>query len=262
MPKRNLGPCTVIAVDPGTTTGILVASIRPTWLKGLGPATWQGLGANVMFKAAYQIGRYPKRFSIDLGRSMKIDRPEGMDDEMLPVLAAGQPLMGDGEFDGRGRADQSFYAILRGERGLVGRGDLSTVDAGEVLQVRQVAGLLDNFPEAALVIEDFTLRTQNMDRETLSPTRLRLGIEAEEILHGSGRVPFLQQPSEALGTVGDDQLRRANLRFAGMVHATDAARHAALFFRKCRASEALRAQAFPRHFQEWEDGDAIYPEED
>jgi hypothetical protein len=254
MPKKNLGPCSVVSVDPGTTTGLLVLSLDPRWLKGQGAATWEGLGAAVRFKAAYQIGRVPKRFNIDTGRSMKIDRPEGLDTMMLPVLAEGQPLMGDGEFGGFGRHDQRFYSIMRGEMSAgYGRGDLSLVDAGEVMQVRQMGGLLDNFPDATLVIEDFQLRTQNGDRETLSPSRLRLAFEAEEILHGVGRVPFLQQPSDAMTTATDERLKRANLYFAGMPHATDAARHAALFFRRCRTDEALRAQAFPRHFHDWED---------
>lgn len=253
MPKKNLGPCSVVAVDPGTTTGLLVLSVDPRWLKGMGGATWEGLGAAVRFKAAYQVGRAPKRFNIDTGRATKIDTPEGLDEEMLPVLAQGQPLMGDGEFDGRGRRDQHFYAIMRGDTALVGRGDLSIVDAGEVMQVRQVAGLLDNFPDATLLIEDFQLRTQNQDRETLSPSRLRLAIETEEILHGVGRVPFLQQPSDAMTVATNDRLKRANLYFAGMEHATDAARHAALFMRRCRTDERLRAQAFPRHFRHWED---------
>lgn len=255
MPKRNLGPCTTIAIDPGSTTGLLVASIDPRWLKGQGAASWEALGAAVRFKAAYQVGRDPKRFDIDAGRSLRIEKPDGLDTEMLPVLAEGQPLMGDGEFDGRGRKDQSFYAILRGEPGAVGRGDLGVVDAGEVLQVRQIAGLLDNFPDAALVIEDFQLRIFNQDREVLSPARLRLAISCEEVLHGIGRVPFLQQPSDAMNVATDDRLKRANLYFSGMGHATDAARHVAVFFRRCRTDEHLRAQAFPRHFNtdSWEE---------
>lgn len=255
MPKKLLGPCSVVAVDPGTTTGLLVVSINPRWLKGLGAASWEGLGSAVSFKAAYQVGRNPRRFNIDTGRATKIDTPEGLDDQMLPVLAQGQPLLDElDEFDGRGRKTQKVYAILRGDQSpLIGRGDLSVVDAGEVLQVRQIAGLLDNFPDATLVIEDFQLRTQNMDRETLSPTRLRLAIETEEILHGVGRVPFLQQPSDAMTVATDDRLKRANLYFAGMPHANDAARHAVRFLRACRADESLRSQAFPRHFADWED---------
>lgn len=253
MPRKNLGPCSVVAVDPGTTTGLLVASIDPRWLKGQGPATWEGLGAAVRFKAAYQIGREPKRFNIDTDRSMRLDR-EAVDAALLPILAEGQPLLGDGEFEGHGRRDAMFYGVLDGLPGVnAGRGPLSTVDAGEILQVRQMSGLFANYPEAALVVEDFVLRTQNMARETLSPTRLRLALEAEEILHGEGRVPFLQQPAEAMRTATDERLKRANLYFAGMQHATDAARHAATFFRKARTDESLRAAAWPRHFTEWED---------
>lgn len=255
MPRRNLGPCSVVAVDPGTTTGLLVVSIDPRWLKGFGPASWEGLGAAVKFKAAYQVGREPRRFDIDRGRSMRIERAEGLDEAMLPVLADGQPLLGDGEFDGRGRKDQSFYAILRGDPSQeVGRADFLAVDAGEVLQVRQIAGLLDNFSEATLVIENFIPRpTVSTEREVNSADRLRLGIQAEEILHGGGRVAFLQMPSEAMKTATDDRLKRAGLYFAGMRHATDAARHAGLFLRRCRDDEGLRAQAFPRHFTtDWE----------
>lgn len=255
MPKRALGPCTVLAIDPGTTSGLIVCSIDPRWLKGQGPASWEGLGAAVRFKAAYQVGRYPRRFNVDTDRAMKIDRPEGLDEDMMPVLAQDQPLVGNSEFDGRGRKDQAFYAILRGEgSALIGRADLSMLDAGEVLQVRQIAGLLDNFPEMALVIEGFIPRpTVSTDREVNSPDRLRLAIETEEILHGTGRVPFIQLPSEAMNTATDERLRRARLYFRGMPHATDAARHAATFFRKCRSVESLRAQAFPRHFADWTD---------
>lgn len=258
MPRKNLGPATVVAVDPGTTSGLLVASVDPRWLKGQGSATWEGLGAAVRFKAAYQIGRYPRCFDPTInghGRAVKVDPREGVDVAVMPVLAEGQPLLGDGEFEGTGRRDQMFYGVLDGEPGTdAGRGPLSTVDAGEVLQVRQMAGLLSNFPEAALIVEDFTLRTQNMDREALSPARLRLALQSEEIIHGAGRVPFLQQPAEAMRTATDERLKRANLYFAGMPHATDAARHAATFFRKCRTDESLRAAAFPRHFTEgWDD---------
>jgi hypothetical protein len=255
MPRKNLGPCSVVAVDPGTTTGLLVVSVDPRWLKGFGPASWEGLGAAVKFKAAYQVGRVPRRFDIDRGRSMKIDKPEGLDEEMLPVLADHQPLMGDGEFDGRGRNDQSFYAILRGDpSGEVGRADFLYVDAGEVLQVRQIAGLLDNFSEAALVIENFIPRpTVSTDREVNSADRLRLGIQTEEVLHGRGRVAFLQTPGDAMRSATDERLKRARLYFAGMQHSTDAARHACLFLRRCRNDESLRAQAFPRHFTaDWE----------
>lgn len=251
MPRRTLGPCTVLAVDPGTTTGVLVASIKPAWIKGQGSPSWEGLGAAITFKAAYQVGRYPKEFDNERGKAVVLDREEGLDTRMLPILAEGQPLLDIGdEFDGRGRRSEHFYSVLRGERS---GGDLLTVDAAEVLQVRQIAGLMDNFPDAALVIEDFQLRMFNQDREVLSPARIRLALQVEEILHGAaGRVPFLQQPS-VMTSVPDERLKRANLYFRGMPHATDAARHLAAFLRRCRSDESVRCSAFPRHFNDWED---------
>jgi hypothetical protein len=239
-----------VAVDPGTTSGILVASIKPAWIKGQGSPSWEGLGAAITFKAAYQVGRHPKAFDVEAGRALTIDREEGLDTRMLPVLAESQPLLDFDEFDGRGRRSEHFYSVLRGERP---GGGLLSIDASEVLQVRQIAGLLDNFPEAAWIIEDFQLRMFNQDREVLSPARLRLALQTEEILHGaSGRVPFLQQPS-VITAVPDERLKRANLYFRGMPHATDAARHLAAFFRRCRSDESVRSAAYPRHFNDWED---------
>lgn len=252
-PRRQNGNPTVIAVDPGSTTGLAVLAIDARWLRGQGPASWEGLGAAIRFKAAYQIGRIPRAFDFDRDRSVKVDT-SGLDEALLPVLAANQPLLGDGEFDGRGRRDAAFYAVLNGDASrTTPTSVLNTVDAGEVLQVRQMSGLFDNYPDAALVIEDFQLRIFNQDREVLAPARLRLALQAEEALHGGGRVPFLQQPSEAKTTAPDERLKRANLYFAGMPHATDASRHAAVFFRRLRASEEMRAAAFPRHFKGWED---------
>jgi hypothetical protein len=249
-PRRKVGPCTVVAVDPGTTTGLLVASVDARWLRGNGPATWEGLGAAVKFRMAYQVGRYPKTFDMDTGLSTALDE-EAVDEAIMPILAADQPLLGGSTPSLLHR----LYGILNGDPSQIARGDLPMVDAGEVMQVRQIAGLFENFPEAALLIEDFSLRTQDKSRETLSPTRLRLAIETEEILHGQGRVPFLQQPS-VMSTATDERMKRAGLYFRGMVHATDAARHTAVFLRNCRANESLRAQAFPLHFADWEDNES------
>lgn len=254
MPRVPLGPCLAICADFGTTTGLTVVGVKSAWLKGQGAPTYEGLRAAITFKLAYQVGREPRVISADGTKALKVSGSAELDEVMMPILAEGQPLMpGPGEdFDGPSRADLRFYGVLNGE----GRGgDMNTVDAGEVLQVRQIAGLLDNHPDAALVFEDFVLLRLNSSREFLSSPRLRLAVEAEEILHGSGRVPFLQKPADAIGTVTDDRLRKAGLWFPGMEHARDAGRHAVMFFRECRRSEDLRTQAFPRHFaaQGWDE---------
>jgi hypothetical protein len=241
MPSKPKGSvCTVLAIDPGETTGLAVVSVDVRWLRGLGSATWDGLGKAVRSKVAYQVGRDPKEFSVDRDRATRLDN---VDEALMPILA-GQPL----EHEDGMRSTERFYSILSGEHE-AGGGDLTTVQAGEVAQVRQIAGLLENYPNAALVIEGFTLRGMNSDPTYLSPDRLRLVITVNEILHGSsGRLPFLQQPSYAKGTATDERLRRAGLYFPGMGHATDAARHAATFLRDARKQEATRAAAFPRHF--------------
>ena len=241
MPSRPKGSiCSVLAIDPGETTGLVVIGVDVRWVRGQGSATWEGLGKAVRTKVAYQIGRYPKAFNIDKDRSTLLD---DVDEVMLPILA-GQPLERN---DGM-RSTERFYAILNGGHTARG-GDLRSGEASEIVQIRQIAGLLENYPDAALVIEDFTLRRMSSDRALLSPDRLRLAVTANEALHGStGRTPFLQQPSYAMSTATDERLKRAGLYFPGMPHATDAARHALTFLRDARKSEGVRAQGFPRQF--------------
>lgn len=241
MAKAKGRTVTVLAVDPGSTTGVVIVTIDASWVRGLGVASWDGLGAVVRAKTAYQLGREPKTFNLDTDRTTQLDR-ERMDDLTLPILA-GQPLV---EAD-NGRKFANFYAIIEGD-GPAGGGELSMMDANEIVTVRQIAGLLDNYPTSALVIEDFSLRTPVRGREVTSPDRLRLSITANEVLHGEGRTPFLQQPAYAKTTATDERLKRAGLYFPGMPHATDAARHAVTFLREARQHESVRALAWPVHF--------------
>lgn len=247
---------TLIGVDPGSTTGICVVSVDKTWLRGAGDATWAGMGHAIRTKVAYQIGREPKTFDLTdtgngSGRSGKARRmlPDEVNDRMLPVLAE-QPLFSD---DGM-RSTERFEAIMDG-KGPAGGGDLLAVDAEEIIQVRQVCGLLDNYAAAAVVFEDFVLRTDVRSREVMAPDRLRSACQSEEILHGEGRVFFMQAPSMAKTTANDDRLKRADLYFAGMPHATDAARHVMTFLRRARKDESIRAAAWPAHFKDGFDDD-------
>lgn len=242
---------TVVGVDPGGTTGICVVTVDKTWLRGAGAPTWEGLGAAVKVKTAYQIGREPKAFDVDNERATKLD-VSSLNDRLLPVLAE-QPL-----FDSDGmRSTERFEAILDG-KGPAGGGDLLLLDAEEVIQVRQISGLLDNYASAAVVFEDYLLRTEVRGREILAPDRLRSSCQHEEILHGEGRIFFLQQPSMAKVTATDDRLKRADLYFRGMPHATDAARHVMTFLRRARKDESVRAAAWPTHFRDGFDDDENY----
>jgi hypothetical protein len=228
-----------------------VVTVDKTWLRGAGDATWAGLGAAIRIKTAYQIGREPKTFDVDKGRATRLDQ-HSLNERMLPVLAS-QPLFAD---DGM-RSTERFEAILDG-KGPAGGGDLLMVDAEELIQVRQMCGLFDNYAEAAIVFEDFVARTEQRAREVFAPDRLRSSAQHEEILHGEGRVFFLQQPSMAKTTATDDRLKRANLYFAGMEHATDAARHVLTFLRRARQREDIRAAAWPQHFKDGFDDDDDY----
>lgn len=234
----------VVSLDPGSTSGLVVITIDTSWVRGLGPATWEGLGAAIGTKVAYQIGREPKAFFNDGERATTLDSSRDLDEHLLPILA-GQPLV----TDNGGRKTARFYEIMGGQQ-VAGGPPLSHNDAGEIIQARQIAGLLANYPEAAFVIEDFTLRTQVRSREVTSPDRLRLTTTSDEVLHGEGRTPFIQQPSYAKTTATDDRLKRAGVYFPGMPHATDAARHALTFLRDARQKETVRAAAWPRHFSD------------
>lgn len=257
MPKPHGRRVTLVAVDPGSTTGLCIVTIDKSWLRGAGDPSWQGLGAAIKTRTAYQIGRDPKMFLVDTERTTRLDQFD-LNERMLPILAS-QPLV---QQDGM-RSTERFEAILNGE-GPSGA-DLLYVDAEEVVQIRQMAGLLDNYAEAAIVCEDFTLRSNVTTREVTAPDRLRSAAQSQEILHGEGRVFFLQSASDMKTTAmpllerGSDardynRLKRSGLYFAGMTHATDAAGHAALFLRRARQHEAIRAAAWPAHFSDhWED---------
>jgi hypothetical protein len=255
MVKTHGRTVTVIGGDLGSTSGLLVVTVDKQWLRGLGDPSWEGLGHAIRSRVAYQVGEEPKMFDVDTDRATRLDRTD-LNELLLPVLAR-QPLV---EQDG-GRKIDRFQAILEGEHP-AGGGDLEWAHANEVIQVRQIAGLLDNYPDAALVLESFQLRTEVRSPEVLSSDRLRLAVETEEILHGMGRVPFLQTPSEMKtgamplvkkGSQARDysRLKRAGLHFPGMQHATDAGGHVAIFLRACRSHEEIRAQAWPKHFKDW-----------
>jgi hypothetical protein len=257
MAKSYGRTATVVAIDGGGTTGIAVITIDKQWLRGLGDPTWDGLGRAIRGRAVYQIGNEPKMFDVDTGRSTRLDGDD-LNERLMPILAR-QPLV---KQDGM-RSMERFEAILDGSHP-AGGDDLSYERAQEIIQLRQIAGLLDNYAEAAIVIESFLLRTEIRNSEVISPDRLRLAIEAEEVLHGEGRVPFLQTPSEMKSdvmplkkgskTVRDySRLQRAGLYFPGMEHGTDAAGHAAKFFKRARTHEEIRSAAWPLHFREWPD---------
>lgn len=113
----------------------------------------------------------------------------------------------------------------------------------------QIGKLIDNWPSAVVVIEDFILRSDRREktRDLLSPVRITAKIESH--LWTKGRKVLLQSPSQAKSAITDDRLRYWGFYNSkgGLVHARDADRHALLFLRRCMGANGLglRTTAWP-----------------
>lgn len=118
----------------------------------------------------------------------------------------------------------------------------------EHAQEKELLELLEAWPDAAVVIEDFILRKQLRDRALLSPVRIT------EVLDFwcwmEQRRTFKQQPSAAKGAVTDERLKAWGLyiREGGEEHARDATRHGIHFLRRAKESPKLRKMAWPYLF--------------
>lgn len=103
-------------------------------------------------------------------------------------------------------------------------------DAG----VQQLRKLIDVFPRAAIIVEDFILRPARKEssRELLSPVRITAKIEHHLWL--KGRRMFLQQPAMAK-RITDERLKLLEVytREGGLQHARDADRHIIMGIRRC-----------------------------
>lgn len=121
---------------------------------------------------------------------------------------------------------------------------------GEFSGVYDLAKFIHQWPCAAVVIEDFVLRTQRMDRDLLSPVRVTSALGYA--LWRKGRDYHVQQPADAKRTCSDDRLKQWRMydSTGGLQHARDADRHAILFMRKAKAKRAFRAAAWPHLYGE------------
>jgi hypothetical protein len=116
---------------------------------------------------------------------------------------------------------------------------------GEFSGVFDLAKFIRAWPVAAVVIEDFQLRTMRMDRDLLSPVRVTSALGYE--LWKTGRDYHTQTPADAMRTCTDDRLKEWQMYdpTGSLVHARDADRHALLFLRKAKAKARFRAEAWP-----------------
>lgn len=221
--------CQLVYIDPGVTSGIFVATVRPAWVCGdLGDGSWESLKRATVKTWHAQIGRYPRVWSEGKGKAYPSTDPTHYGDQSFVVRAQ------------------------RGGRGISGSAKLNDADASELTQAVQITELLEAWPDAAWGIEDFRLRVLSADTELLAPVRMIARVETLELIHGErGRVPFKQMPGEK-DTASDERLQRAGWYRPGMGHANDAARHAAVFLRKCREDAQLRHDAFPRVFTSYQ----------
>lgn len=114
-------------------------------------------------------------------------------------------------------------------------------------QTDAVEEMLESWPGAAVVREDFILRTQNKDKSVLSPVRLGFGID--HLMYQRGREVFLQQPAMAKTTASDERLKSWGLYRPGSEHSRDATRHAITFARRAKDNRALLKAAWPHLFK-------------
>jgi len=115
-------------------------------------------------------------------------------------------------------------------------------------QVRQVMELVEAWPDAAIVLEGFTLRVKRMDDDLLAPVRINAKIEfGLQFWPGLGgqrnNTPvFIQSPSLAMTTATDERLKQWGYyeREGGEQHARDADRHALTFLRRCKEGKRYK----------------------
>lgn len=121
---------------------------------------------------------------------------------------------------------------------------------GEFSGVYDLAKFINGWPSAAVVIEDFVLRTQRMDRELLSPVRVTSALGY--CLWRKGRDYHVQSPADAKRVCTDERLKEWRMYdpYGSLRHARDADRHAILFLRKAKQSKRFRSEAWPHLYGE------------
>ena len=113
----------------------------------------------------------------------------------------------------------------------------------------QMAKMCNAWPNAAIVVEDFILRSERKEksRDLLSPVRLTAKLET--YLWKGNRKPLLQTPAQAKTTVTDERLALWGVKVDDGLpdHARDADRHAVLFLRRCIGPQgvAVKRAAWP-----------------
>jgi hypothetical protein len=131
-------------------------------------------------------------------------------------------------------------------------GQISTENSlqGERKCVHTLLQIIEVWPGALVVIEDFILMKKSMGRELLSPVRITAALEYA--LQEIGWKNFTRQGREALTEANDDRMKRWGLykRAGGQEHARDADRHSIVKLRKLSTRPGERAEFFPQLYNQ------------
>lgn len=219
---------TLIAFDPGSTTGYAVWSVHPEALSDPGVK----ILSNVQWWSHGQIDCGARKGNA--GTSTAKSSTEIADDQALLTMDGGETPWDD----------ERMETIP-----ISGNDPLGISITGESAGVSEMLQLVDGWPGAAVLSEDFILRTANMSRDVLSAVRITAAFEFGCWVLGHTLVPR-QQPSLAKTTVTDERLKLWGFYRSegGMRHARDADRHAITFLRRCKDPKEgphLRAMAWP-----------------
>lgn len=222
---------TLNTFDPGGTTGYSVMAVHPEALVDPEVKILQ----NIQWWTHGEIDCGTRRGNA--GNSTAKSSTEIADDEGIATMNGGIMPWHDeevGDFDG--------LAIS-------GADPLGISIAGESAGVSEMLHLVSQWPGAAILNEDFLLRTSNMDRDVLSAVRVTAAFEFGCWVLGRILVPR-QQPALAKTTVTNDRLKAWGFYKSegGMRHARDADRHSITFLRRCKdpkEGRALRELAWP-----------------
>lgn len=103
-------------------------------------------------------------------------------------------------------------------------------------QAREMFELVEQWPTAKIVMEDFVLRKFSSARELLSPVRVKSRFEGRMDQAGDERPIILQQPSLAMTAITDARLQKMGLYNAtkGFEHGRDAVRHALTWLKRAK----------------------------
>jgi len=221
----------VIAVDPGSTTGWAVWQVHPEALSNPEILILE----NVQYWAHGQIDCGATKGNA--GNSAAISAVEILEAE------AGQLMDGERIEEIDVFADGTLTPIR-------GADSLGISTTGESAGASEILQLVEGWPGAAIVVEDFILRKFDQGRDILSPVRVMEKFEFGLWVLGRDGQAFRQQPALAKTTATDDRLQRWGFyrREGGLKHARDADRHAITFLRRCsqgKQGRLLREKAWP-----------------